>query len=430
MEGLDSEINIYSNEVKDILSDPPKTIFRWGNTILFVFFALVIFLSYLIKYPDIINAQATLTTLVPPQKEYARVDGKIDSVFVNNYQMVSKGTNLVLLENTAKYKDVIFLKSIIDTIKSDSQKFSFPLDSLPVLFLGDIETEFSLFENSYIQYTLNKKANLYVNNSLNNKYALAQLKIRLESLNNQKKLNEEELRYKRKDLERSKKIFDKGVISTQEYENKKLEFLLAERNFKGMNISIAQLKETIGNTKNIKKQTEIENSRNQINLFKAVVQSMDQLKKSIKDWEANYLFTSNIAGEVSFINFWTKNQTVTTGELVLTIIPKNYSTYVCKIQAPLINSGKLRIGQTVNINLSNFPSNEFGVLKGEVKEISLIPNTEGMYLLDVSLPNGLKTTFNKKIIFKQEMKGTAEIITEDLRLIERIFYQFRQIFNK
>jgi hypothetical protein len=28
------------------------------------------------------------------------------------------------------------------------------------------------------------------------------------------------------------------------------------------------------------------------------------------------------------------------------------------------------------------------------------------------------------------MKGTAEIITEDLRLIERVFNQFRQIFDK
>lgn len=80
--------------------------------------------------------------------------------------------------------------------------------------------------------------------------------------------------------------------------------------------------------------------------------------------------------------------------------------------------------------MNGYPDNEFGLLKGKVKEISLTPNNEGLYLLDVELPNKLITTFGIEIEFKQEMQGTAEIITDDLRLIERIFYQFRKIFNK
>lgn len=45
----------------------------------------------------------------------------------------------------------------------------------------------------------------------------------------------------------------------------------------------------------------------------------------------------------------------------------------------------------------------------------------------VSIPPELITSYGKKIKFKQEMLGQAEIITEDLRLVERIFYQFRSI---
>jgi len=45
------------------------------------------------------------------------------------------------------------------------------------------------------------------------------------------------------------------------------------------------------------------------------------------------------------------------------------------------------------------------------------------------LPNGLKTSYNRELIFDKEMRGSAEIITEDLRLIERVFYQFREIFQ-
>ncbi|MDY0090155.1 MAG: hypothetical protein RBR78_07280 [Flavobacteriaceae bacterium] len=51
-------------------------------------------------------------------------------------------------------------------------------------------------------------------------------------------------------------------------------------------------------------------------------------------------------------------------------------------------------------------------------------------LIDVILPNGLETSYKKEILFQQEMSGTADIITEDLRLIERLLYQFRDMFRR
>ena len=430
MEGLNDELNIYSEEVKDVLSKPPKVIFRWGNTMLFAFICVVLFLSWLIKYPDIVSAQAVLTTEIPPQKEYARVSGKIDSLFVDNFQEVKKGHLLALIENTAKYADIVYLKSILDTLKINQSSFYFPLDDLPMLFLGDLEDEFSLFENNYVNYVLNKESQSFLSTDLANKYTLSQLNYRLLTLNNQKELNKEELAFKQKDLERNEKLFEKGVISAQEFENKKLEYLQAERSYKNMSVSISQVKENISNTNNLKKQNSIDNTRQEVNLFKGAIQSLDQLKAAIKEWELRYLFKSNIDGEVSFMKIWHKNQTINNGDFVFTIIPENHSTFICKVQAPVLNSGKVKIGQDVNIKLSGYPDNEFGVLKGKIKDISLVPNNEGLYLIDVKLPNELVTTHGKKIEFRQEMQGIAEIITEDLRLIERVFYQFKEIFIK
>ena len=429
MESVNEELNIYSEEVKDVLSNPPKIIFRWGNTILLAFILVILFISWLIKYPDIVTAQAVLTTEAPPQKEFAKVSGKIDSVFVENYQEVKEGSYLALIENTANFKDIMYLKSILDTLSIKQTAFYFPLDTIPMLFLGDIENEFSLFENNYVQYILNKESQSFLNNVLTNKYTLSQLRYRLQTLKKQKELNQEELLLKRKDLDRTENLFNKGVISAQEYENKKLDFLQAERNYNNMSISISQMKENISSTSNLKKQTSIVNTRVEISLLKNVIQSLDQLKKAIKEWELKYLFISNIAGEVSFMKIWNKNQTINIGDFVFTIIPKNHSSYICKVQAPVLNSGKIKVGQSVNINLSSYPDNQYGVLKGVVKNISLVPNDEGFYLLDVSLPEKLVTTHNKELKFKQEMQGIAEIITEDLRLIERVFYQFKEIFK-
>lgn len=70
------------------------------------------------------------------------------------------------------------------------------------------------------------------------------------------------------------------------------------------------------------------------------------------------------------------------------------------------------------------------MLKGKVQAISLVPDQTGNLLLDVSLPKKLETSYHKIIPFQQEMSGRAEIVTEDLRLIERLLYQFRDVFKR
>ena len=430
MKDLNEKLNIYSEEVKDVLSKPPKSIFRWGNTILVAFIFVIIFLSWLIKYPEIVSAQMILTTEIPPQKEYARTSGKIDSLFVDNFQDVEIGTPLALIENATSYKDVIFLKSILDTLEVNQKSFSFPIDTLPLLNLGDIENEFSLFENNYIQYILNKKSKSFIIDDLASRYSLEQLNFRLQNLNNQRELNREELVFNEKDLKRTQELFSKGVVSAQEFERKKLEYLQAERSYKNMNVTISQTKESISKAKNLKKQTSIENINKEVNLFKSVLQSLNKLKTAIKEWEYKYLLQSNIKGKVSFMKVWSENQTILNGDLIFTIIPKDHSSYIGKALAPVLNSGKIQIGQNVNIRLSNYPDNEYGILKGTVMHVSLVPNNEGFYLIDIGLHEKLVTTHGKEIEFKQEMQGTAEIITEDLRLIERVFYQFKEILKQ
>jgi multidrug resistance efflux pump len=252
----------------------------------------------------------------------------------------------------------------------------------------------------------------------------------LNNLQSQKALNQRELQFKQKDLERNKSLFDKGVISEKEYETKQLEYIQAERNYKNIIAAISQLRESISNSNKTSKGTEISRIREEVTLLKNVIQSFNLVKKSIKDWEMQYVLSSKINGEVSFLNYWSQNQTVNNGDLVFTIIPSKNSSFIAKLKTPAQNLGKVKIGQIVNIKLQNYPDYEFGILKGKVNSISEISNKEGLYTIDVSLPKKLITSYNKEIVFKQEMRGTAEIITEDLRLIERLFYQFNKIIKR
>jgi multidrug resistance efflux pump len=424
-----NELDIHSEQIREILGKQPNIFLRWGITIIFIVITLMFLATWFIKYPDIITSDAIITTEIPPQKEYARITGKIDTIFVSDGQEIKKNSSLAIIENTANYKDVFFLKSIIDTIKVQKEDFSFPIEKMPILFLGDIGTSYSLFENNYLEFLLNKELDPFSNEANANKITISELNRRLRNLQSQKSLNKRELEFKQKDLKRSKSLFDKGVISEKEYETKQLEYLQSERNYKNMIADISQLREATSNSQRTSKGTEISRIREEMTLLKNVIQSFNQLKKGIKDWEMQYVLSSKINGKVSFLNYWSQNQTVNQTDLVFTIIPSENSSFIAKLKTPARNLGKVMLGQKVNIKLQNYPDYEFGVLKGVVNNISEISNNDGFYTIDVSLPKNLITSYNKEITFKQEMTGIAEIITEDLRLIERFFYQLKQIFN-
>lgn len=422
-------IEIRSEEVQEILSSVPSWMIRWGNLLILILIVMLLGISWFIKYPDIISAEAMITTQIPPQKVYAKTTGTLIAVLVSDNDLVNKNQPLAIIENTANYNDVYILKSVIDTIKVNNQYFNFPIDNLPILFLGDIESQFALFENSYIQYKLNSELQPFSNEALANTYSISELNRRLQSLLSQRDINKIELEFKQKDLERNKILYAKGIISTQDYENKQLEIAQAERNYKNFESSISQIRESISNARKTSKGTEFNRVKEEMVLLKNVIQSFNQLKKSIKDWENRYALKSNIHGKVSFLNYWSVNQNVNQGDLVFTIIPSKNSSFVAKLKSPTQNSGKIKIGQRVNIKLENYPDTEFGALQGTVNSISLIPNQDGQYLIDVDLPSILITSYNKTIAFKQEMRGSAEIITQDLRLIERFFYQLKSAIN-
>jgi multidrug resistance efflux pump len=421
--------DIRSEEVQDILEATPTWMVRWGNLVILFLIIGLFGLSYFIKYPDIITSEAMITTLVPPQKEYAKSSGKLQALLTQDNTYVSQGQALAVIENTANYQDVFYLESIIDTMTVNKKTFEFPINELPLLFLGDIEPQFAIFENNYAQYKFNKTFQPLSNETNANYYSVSETNRRLANLNTQKQSQKNILDYKLKDLNRQETLFSKGIISEQDYETKQLEIENAKNNYKTILNSISQLKEQLNNAQKNSKVSEFNKEKEDNKLLRNVIQSFNQLKKSIKEWRNRYILKSNINGTVSFLNHWTANQQVTQGDLVFFIIPSNNSSLIAKLKSPAQNSGKIKIGQKVHIQLENYPSTEFGVILGEINHISLIADKNGNYIIDVKLPSDLITSYNKHIDFKQEMKGAAEIITEDLRLLDRFFYQLKNAIN-
>jgi HlyD family secretion protein len=146
-------------------------------------------------------------------------------------------------------------------------------------------------------------------------------------------------------------------------------------------------------------------------------------------WEITYLLTSQVDGVVAFTKFWKENQTVVKDETVMSIIPFETGDFVGRVNLKMQRFGKVEIGKNVNIKLSGYPYLEYGMVRGIVKSKSLV-STGDAYVIEISLPDGLTTTYNKKLDFTQNMQGTAEIMTNDLRLLQKIINPFRHLITK
>ena len=424
----EKEIELRCEEVQEILTRVPHWMIRWGSIVVLLILLSLFFVSWLVKYPDIITTQIIITTNIPPEKLVAKVSGKIEAILVNDRSLVSSNVPLAVIENSANHEAVFLLKSIVDTINID--KNIFPFEKLNSAQLGEIESFYAVFQKESIADELNTKLQPYKVEGSAQSYEAIQLKERLSLLESQKSNNQSELQLQKSDLDRYDLLYKKGIIAAQELEKHKLTYLQVQRNYKSLLSTISQLKSSLNELNKNSKTTQINENKENVNLERNVIQAFFQLKKAIKDWELNYVLRSSIDGKVSFLQLWSKNQTVNAGDNVFAIIPTNESGYIGKVKAPAQNSGKIQIRQIVNIRLANYPDREFGIIKGVIKAISLTPDKDGNLLINVLLPNSLETSYKKQITFQQEMSGTADIVTEDLRLIERLLYQFRDIFRR
>ncbi|MEO8532341.1 MAG: HlyD family efflux transporter periplasmic adaptor subunit [Flavobacterium sp.] len=428
MEELNDGLKIYSEEVRDVLSAPPIAIQKWGNTILLLFIIILFLISWFVKYPDIITSQIIITTNIPPQKLIVKSTGKIEAILVKDKVIVKQNTPLAILENSANYEDVFLLKKILDTINIDKTKF--PFEKLKFAELGNIESSYANFKKESIADELNSQLQPYKIEKTSQNYEAIQIKDRLSLLESQKEITIKELALQRNDLDRYEILYKKEIYSSQEVEKQTLLYLQAQKEYKVLLSTISQLKSSLNELHKNKKTTHLNERKEDINVENNKIQAFYLLKNALKEWELSYVLQSSINGTVSFLQIWSKNQTLEAGQTIFAIVPINENGYIGKIKATALNSGKIKTGQKVNIKLINFPSREFGIIKGIVNTISLTPDKEGNLLINVDLPKGLETSYKKNIVFQQEMQGSADIVTDDLTLIERLLYQFRDLFKR
>ena len=422
-------IELRSEVIQDILTSPPNRLIRWGNTLVLLILILILFFSWFIKYPDMVTAEVKIMSNVPPEKLRANASGRFEQILVKNNQKVKAGTILAVIENPAIFDEVKQLKTIIEDFEKNNH-FNFPIETCSQLKLGNIGQAYTQFERDYVAFI--NYSTLKPHQATLTSYQLekSEWQQRYGQLKAQQDLASSELILKKREFERFKTLYDKGVISAQEFENKQVDYLQFEKNVKQLQTQVSQMQSTYNNLTADNQNKRNTQAQDNVNMKRNMLLSLYQLQRSIKDWEYQFVLKSSIAGQVTFLSHWAKHQNVSAGDEIFGVVNETESGFIGKAKVKSQNLGKVKKGQKVWIGLDYFPEREFGKLEGKVSQLSAIPDKEGYVYLDISLSKGLLTNYKKDLLFQQEMSGRADIVTQDLRLIERFFYQFRDVYAR
>lgn len=426
-----NKIEIRSGEVQEILGSVPSRMIRFGMYIFLFVLALIIAGAFIFKYPDIITSKIVVTTENPPATIVARSTGKIEKLFVADNQKVKAGQIIALIQNPSDYKDVLKLKEIMEAVQPvfDTMGLASVETFSKNLQLGTIQEYYSQFLTRYNELLVFVQQKYYPQMNKSLKQQLEMAKIQYDRLWEQKNAVEEEYKIKLRNYERQRKLIAQEVIANTDLEKAESEKLSKKSELDGLRSLLAEKQIDMSGLE----QDIIENEKtylDQKNQYRSeMLQAFNNLKSEVSNWELTYLMRSPIDGIVTFNKFWSENQNVAQGDKVFTVVPGNLGNLVGKVELPIRGSGKVKPGLDVNVKFDNYPYMEYGLVRAKVKNVSLVPE-DNFYMVEVTFPNGLITNYNKPLELQNNLMGQAEIITDNLKLIQRIFNPIRALWKE
>jgi multidrug resistance efflux pump len=418
---------LYSDPVKEIMGNPPGKILRWGTTVMFLVLVLFILFAWLIRYPDIIPAQVEITTLSPPVTLVTKITGLIKYLYVKEKEKVTAGQLLAVMETTASMDEIKLLKQTIDTIKKP--------ELLPSQLIPDF-SKLGELQGFYASFLKNLSD---LNDYNENDFYGSKIKSLTDEINGiqeyigrlivKEKLYSENQKLEAKKYNRDSSLFAGKVIPESELESSYQSLIRFNIELQQVRLDHSAKAIEMAEKRQLLQDYRIKRLEERKKLISVLEESFLNLKAQVNIWENNYLLISPVDGIVTFTKFWSANQSVVKDEAVINVVPFETGNFLGRINLKMQRSGKVKPGQLVNIKLSGYPYLEYGMVRGVVKSKSLVPSGDA-YIIEIELPGGLTTLYGINLDFTQNMQGIAEIITEDIRLLQKIVNPFRYLVSK
>lgn len=420
------QLNLRSDEVKEIMGHIPTRIIRYGISIIALVITGIFVFSFFFKYPDVINGAFYVQTANPPAFMLSASNGKLQSLLVEDRDTVQRGQLLAMVENATVLDAYTDLKALALNRSLHLHDSVIKLPSINRL--GELQPAYSNLYRTYKDYLNFRQLNYHHRkiDLLKNKQAetFKQIKLQNQQLHSAHKAYQ----IGQNEFARDSLLFMDKTIAAAEFQkaqkslvNQKMSLTNAELNVSASQVALNELESQII-------ELQLNQTQESDALGLAFEQAFEKLKGELAEWEKRYCLISPIKGRVALSGIWEENQNIRSGQHVMTIVPFKRSQLLAKVIIPVSRAGKVKEQQLVNLKFIDFPYREYGMVNARLNTISEVPDSA--YVGTIYLNDTLVSNYGKQIPFKQNMQGMAEIITEDLTLAERMIYPLRAILEE
>ncbi len=415
-----------SEEVQELIARPPRWLLRWGITLVALVLVGVLTGAWVIRYPDVVRASFKLTSLNAPKAVLTRSEGKLMRLLVSEGTEVKAGQPMAYLESTARHEDVLRLMAELERAGNLARRDQ--LEQLTTFNrhdfhqLGELQASFQTFEQAHIQLQAYLAGGFYSQKKVMLQREVQDLAALAANLGEQRSLQQRDQQLAQDDFEVQQKLASDNVIAPLELKREESKRLA--RDFPIQQTGAALLNNGVAQRAKQKEILELDQQvAEQRDQF---LQMLNTLRSAAEAWKAKYVVSAPVAGRVVFPSFVQESQHLTLGQELVYVVPA-HTEFFGELRVPQQNFGKVKTGQTVLVKFSGYPFQEFGAVRGRVESIAEVPVRDSVFLAKVALPAGLTTNFGKTLSYKTGMSASAEILTDETRLLEKLFYNLRKV---
>ena len=222
-------------ELNQFIPAPRGCILYSGITMIAIALVLVLIISFVLQYPDVIEGPAKITTLIPPVELFSPQSNKIQYLLIKEGDVIKKGERIAVLNSETDFLD-------LDTIFNQIDQFSNIKDNNDYLKIQLVDHyKLGILQSDYskILSTLSELKYYIIDNSSELKINL--INKRLTILEKLKKLHQNNIKISLSETklienEIKKKIFleKDGVVSSTEIDKDSLKMFQNEKNRKNV----------------------------------------------------------------------------------------------------------------------------------------------------------------------------------------------------
>jgi HlyD family secretion protein len=414
--------------VQDLLAAAPGWMIRWGGTVVLAIILGLLVLAWIIRYPDIVTGQALLTTPQEPAYVYAKTGGNIRRLYVRDNQLVREGQLLAEVSSTVQKPQIDVLHQQLRRVEAFLARPAGTLSlSVGPESFGDVQASY----NRLVEYVNNL-------NQLHTSYyasTVARLEHNLRKYSELDVIYHQKLLIARRELTNAelrqaaqRRLFEEKAIAQLDLLEKESLYNQKRNEVESMRQAIVQ--NQLALTEQRKQLAELQfNQREAIRKLRASIRfEAKVIEAYIHNWRLSNAVTAPARGKVVFLEQFSEGFYAKTDKPFLAIVPADHRI-IAKVKVPSARYGKIAAGQKVRLTIDNYPYQEYGFVFGRVRRKSYIP-VEKNYELLVELPPNMRTSYGRSIEYKPSMTATADVIVEDQRLLEKLFYSIRQLLRR